>query len=117
PSSLAFSVATYPVVDFDLWSDALLVGVEPLYVSEDGTEIAAATFPVGSGFVAILAYDWYPSGTPDDVEARLGWNIVLQWLTHVEPGVAPAAPVAPTLPDAGAETAQLLAGAAVLVLL
>jgi hypothetical protein len=96
PAQLENANGTYPVLTFDTWSPEQLAAVTPLYVSEDGTELAAASWTVGAGTVSVLAYDWFP----DEGEAavRAPWNVLLQYLVNVPVPqlAATGAPIAPT---------------------
>lgn len=91
PAQLPYVDDVDAVTGFDTWAPELLAGVNPLYVGDGGTELAAATFPVGSGFVAMLGYDWFPDGAPTSPAIIALWNIVLQYLANVpvpEPALA-----------------------------
>lgn len=120
PPTVTYSNGTDPVTGFDTWAPGLLAGVVPLYVDVTGTQLAAATFPVGAGFVGYLAYDWYPGTDPADVSGRALWNLVLQAFANVPAGAPEPALAATGVDSSIALTAGagfLLLGATALVLI
>lgn len=91
PAELTYSDGTSPLTGYDTWPAELLAGITPLYVDATGVDVAAAMFPVGTGFVAYLAYDWFPDTAPESAASHLVWNVVLQYLANVpvpEPALA-----------------------------
>lgn len=114
PAELGEPDGTYSVSGLLTWSPDLLAGIQPLYLGDAGDSLAVGVFPQSDGFVATLAYDWYPGTGTGEAEARALWNIVLQALANVPVPV----PEGPQLAATGVSQNPLIwiIGGAVLVL-
>lgn len=114
PAELGYSDGTYPIFTSE-WADVHYNASFPVYYNGETEEGAVIGFPVGTGFIYTLAYDWYPGDEETDIANRDLWNIV-QGLLLPFVDVAPAP--APQLADTGAplESSVLVAGAALLLM-
>ncbi len=116
PASVTYSDGTYPVINPSAWSEDMLEALTPLYVSEDGQQLHAGQWTLGTGTITVLAYDWFNGQTAEDIAGRALWNQLLQALTNVPvpaqlAATGSEAPVAPVFAAAG----LLLLGAAGIV--
>lgn len=116
PAEIGYSDGTYPV-DVSEWNEAQFAASFPVYYNGETQEGAVIGFPVGTGVIYTLAYDWYPGEDESDIVNRDLWNTV-QGLLLPFVDVAPAPAVVPTLADTGAplESSVLIAGAALLLM-
>lgn len=102
PAELGYSDGTYPV-DISLWGEAQFNASFPVYYDDEANTGAVIGFPVGTGNVYTLAYDWYPGFDGDDEANRAVWNTVqgllIPFIEVADPAVLPAA--VPVLPETG----------------
>lgn len=117
PEQLAYSNGTYPV-NVSLWDEEHYAAAFPVYYDFETGDLAVGGFPVGTGVIYTLAYDWYPGEDGDDVANRAVWNVVMGLLLDAEPAPGPVPVPQPELAATGSsvDTSIYIAGAAMLLL-